>query len=797
MELATLIDQDGPPRTLLDIHLCRIAEGERLDLLLHFIQNCQASEERLVHFIWEAWDYIKRSRLWITRYRDLEELRSEIEHDDRIKNMLCLHEEFAAKNQAAAKKIYQNWRCQPDEAMPEAIQPPQYSSMLLYRLVRLSKLCSLDRAVDCISDEINKRQTISKVSKSTYVLPRDVQEVLKKIEKKNASEAAAPSKRSLQVVIEAKRRKTLHLSNDISHGVADENEQQQEQQGGQDSDEADVEEEEDEGLEEEREGKEDETEVAQREHVEDDRDEEVESEEEEEEEEDLDKAEDAMDDLERIRGSCSCPEQFKKSLRAGGKASSPRFDNAQEEENELKLIGTTVKLGLHKLCHAHLRLLASDAGGLKNNLAGNILRKRLNCVWQCREDLNRLKKEQCIWFRASTPVPLYRFMPRPTPAFHFSARLIFERFAGAGTWTQWKQDGTIIIPKFFSHLVDDRELFQMIEDEFDMYQHHYRPNQEGTMGWLRIMYHSLTQQAIRQDPAYYAVSVASRPDKQWRLISYPYYTKDTRRVGEKTGFHHLDLNVSEFLKTGKGENIVQGCTSLDDETNEDCTTLIIGFHRSIRPWWARVVKRKAAKHQQLPSGQTTNIPPELYTSEDSKLFGSFSPSPCGRGGIRITRPDIAHGSTATSHKRRRLVFPWYTGIADDLETLDNQESETWSQIAACHRDMVACQKSPSGRSAGAYGRPSTAFPAAVKLPSTSAIGDALMGARRWNDPMAERERDRLFGSNEASAKAFVREVRARIITRLRESFSVLLDYEQDRFGADSFFEAKAAVSSEY
>jgi hypothetical protein len=44
------------------------------------------------------------------------------------------------------------------------------------------------------------------------------------------------------------------------------------------------------------------------------------------------------------------------------------------------------------------------------------------------------------------------------------------------------------------------------------------------------MFYSANQQLVRQDPVYYALNVAARPDLNWRLVSYPYYTKDTSRV---------------------------------------------------------------------------------------------------------------------------------------------------------------------------------------------------------------------------------------------------------------------------
>ena len=91
-----------------------------------------------------------------------------------------------------------------------------------------------------------------------------------------------------------------------------------------------------------------------------------------------------------------------------------------------------------------------------------------------------------------------------------------------------------------------------MDDEFATYKHHERPSPDvRRQDWVRLMYHSLTQQLLRQDPIWYALVVATQPDHQWRLISYPYITKNTRQ-GEKTGFLHLDIDVGAYLESGVG-----------------------------------------------------------------------------------------------------------------------------------------------------------------------------------------------------------------------------------------------------
>ena len=110
------------------------------------------------------------------------------------------------------------------------------------------------------------------------------------------------------------------------------------------------------------------------------------------------------------------------------------------------------------------------------------------------------------------------------------------------------------------------------------------------------MWYSLIQQIVRQDPVYYALVVSLRSDKNWRLISYPYYTKCTSD-GENTGFTHLDLNIKDFVESGKGANIVQGGLSLTDETSKNCTTLVLGFQKHAHQWYADLLARGEERRQ--------------------------------------------------------------------------------------------------------------------------------------------------------------------------------------------------------
>lgn len=405
-----------------------------------------------------------------------------------------------------------------------------------------------------------------------------------------------------------------------------------------------------------------------------------------------------------------------------------------------------------EFCHRHLRVFAGRGLYLCTNRSSKVLSHRTKVAvrWFAKSDIEQLRKNKPHWFKTDGDVSLWRFTVQLQTDFVFDPQPTFERFTGVGSWNTWLADGNIIIPDFFKYLFAD-EMTPRIESEYDAYRYHTQLDFHGKArnGWTRTMFYSLIQQLVRQDPGYYAIMAAARPDRNWRLISYPYYTKDTV-VGESTGFKHLDLNVPALLETGRGANIIQTTLSLDDEDEDGCTILVPGFHRCIRQWWEQVEARGVAA-----DGLTTNVS-QIYTSQDKEKFGSFVPVPCKRGGVRISRPELIHGSTSVSTKRRRTVFVWHCGIKEDHVRLDNEESETWDEVARCHREMDTPLRSTSGHGF-AYGKPTYRFPAATRLASTSAIGDALIGLRRWDEPGVIHERNILLGSDEAAANAYIKE----------------------------------------
>lgn len=75
--------------------------------------------------------------------------------------------------------------------------------------------------------------------------------------------------------------------------------------------------------------------------------------------------------------------------------------------------------------------------------------------------------------------------------------------------------------------------------------------------------------------------VALRPDQNRRLVSYASYTKCISE-GDRTGFHHIDMNMPPFLGFGHGDKTIQESVSKDDASGDRCTVVAKVFSETER-----------------------------------------------------------------------------------------------------------------------------------------------------------------------------------------------------------------------
>jgi hypothetical protein len=298
------------------------------------------------------------------------------------------------------------------------------------------------------------------------------------------------------------------------------------------------------------------------------------------------------------------------------------------------------------------------------------------------------------------------------------------------------------------------------------------------------MFYSIRQRLMRQDPLYCTLYAALRPDKNWRLVSYPYYAKYAK-TGDSTSFKHIDVNIPDLLATGRGACQIQGTVSLDNETEDNCTVLLPGMQKKLPQWWEKCLKRGAK-----PNTFVHRLTEQMYTAEDAEELGiRWTSVPCRRGEVRVTLPHIPHGSHGPATGTRRTTLPWFVGLQDDLSTLEVAEAGTWSQLRDAHMGLTVGPASPSGL-ANRYGAILFRFPAAVEVRGLGAVSDALVCRLPWDSPVVEKERDVWLGDDRATAYSHLLKWRKRAVATAQETMQLVHQREMDAFGDKSYFHHK-------
>ncbi|KAI9766034.1 MAG: hypothetical protein M1839_005264 [Geoglossum umbratile] len=698
--------------------------GEELDELLKIFNNSCDLDEIMSEMVFEAWNYIQSHRLWTIRYQDLESLRRDIQYNDFVAMRIDYHKAVTSRKRAEGMNIYETWGCFPQDAFPDNINPPWFSDHLLRGLNQLSRHCSLKEALSLLrtamKDRLDDSDAADRSKFIQYLTPNDVTKALKRIKygggelAKQANTGESPMTMNI-----------LGISDPLGEEGAGARTKVMRQRlptpwmrrGPMDSTgEGEQEDEQTKTKEVPRAGK-----MKMKARTTRTKplakDDEV-------------KAADSMGEEEQ-------DEQIKtvEVLRAGKMETKARTTMIEPPAKVLQC-------GCASICSAILPRIPPAGVKLDKEEGLGLLERSHDLQWAnfCKNHLRRL---------AGGGLDMWIHSPSMLNGF-------FNRFAGrADAWDIFQEDGTINIDGAPEHILKP-EIFDKLEEEFDMYLYHLRDEQDGRKrrGRIRHMFYSLVQQLVRQDPVYYALITVTRPDQNTWLICYPYYVK-YQVEGESTGFAHLDINVDKFVETGWGKDIIQGSLSLDDEND---------------------------------SGYTTNAK-KTYLLADQQDSGRLVPVPCKRGTVRITIPEILHGSTPFAKNIRRTLFNWCTGIRADHQKLDIEEAETWNQVAQCHQSMEAPMKSTSGEGFR-YGRPLFPFPGVTKLRSTSYVGDALIGARRRDDLRVQDEWDILLGASDGPALQLAEKIRERLVQAFFDAFPYVRMNEERAYRDRSYFHNK-------
>jgi hypothetical protein len=471
-----------------------------------------------------------------------------------------------------------------------------------------------------------------------------------------------------------------------------------------------------------------------------------------------------------------------------------------------------------RMCYKHTKALGGRVGLKVKTVNYEDLSKTLLYLYTNRMRIGSIKTDNDtfnLWRRSHRPfhkdddLGAYRFPPRTITPFqaHLShldgMNVSVRQNYGDGSpyitatlqhvRQRFGEHGTVGVRAFDKVLADPR-VKAVLDGEFDMYRYHARNiNGAENLGWLRNMYHGLLQQFFRSSLRYYVLYVYLRPDRAYRLISYPYYTKYASK-GDKTFFRHIDMNIDEAIQTGRGLNMIQGSVSLTSEDTRNCTQVVPGLHKpdKLRAWMQLLKGRKGAA---LKSNFIHAIKDQHFTQEDAVKLGLsyWTSVPCERGEVRITHPALPHGSTGPMEIDRKTILPWFVEIQEDHSMLEVPEGGTWEELSAAHRDLTMAPKSPSGKP-NIYGGIPYTFPASCAITTGSAVSDALLGRRKYTDVMVVAELYELFGKRATlqSALALIERQEEVAIESLVECWEQVKVTEARYYGRDSWWRKKEA-----
>jgi hypothetical protein len=103
--------------------------------------------------------------------------------------------------------------------------------------------------------------------------------------------------------------------------------------------------------------------------------------------------------------------------------------------------------------------------------------------------------------------------------------------------------------------------------------------------------------------------------------------------------------------------------------------------------------------------------------------------------------------------------------------------------------MKAPRRGVSGDTVS-FSRPLSRFAAGVHMPSSSALSDALIGRRSYDDPEVLMERDILLGHDKDAAQQYINQTRTHLVANFKSSYAKMIAIEQRAFGPNSFFSSQ-------
>lgn len=349
-------------------------------------------------------------------------------------------------------------------------------------------------------------------------------------------------------------------------------------------------------------------------------------------------------------------------------------------------------------------------------------------------------------------------------------------------WNTFQRDGTVNIP-IFVDMIDDPDYHRFWLEEFAEGLWHQR-ERDGVpnRGWKRVTVYAVMQEKAGGDPVQYAVYNALRPDRAYRLISYPYYCKSTV-PGDKTGFRHIDLNPTQAVQNGIGVNMIQGSLALSDEDEYNCTVLVKGMQKTenIQAWVEYLKDSRRGTKGPIANVNDCNLPKQLL----EKLDLSWEGVPCKAGEIRVSHPLLPHGSTSPATSYRLNLLSWLTAVESNGMDLEVKGVGTWEQIRDARLTHTAPPATPSDYKNKFGPLPWCHEP--VKLADSWEVGKAISCGAPYQDMDVMQDVKLMLSGDAARVRPWLVDFRKAEKINVIRPFKRKVENEIERFGPRSFY----------
>jgi hypothetical protein len=182
--------------------------------------------------------------------------------------------------------------------------------------------------------------------------------------------------------------------------------------------------------------------------------------------------------------------------------------------------------------------------------------------------------------------------------------------------------------------------------------------------------------------------------------------------------------------------MIQNSVSLDDENVENCIIILIEMHRHLTEWWKKISDRELDTNEFVH-----RIISVMFTSNDASHFEiDWSNIVCKRKDVRIILSSLSHESRDSYTTVKRIMLSWFLKISTDDETLKNVKVEIWSELIACHRNLISSARSSSDF-INHYEIILYQFSVVVEFTKLEILSDALIYKSRWSSSFIQTKRN--------------------------------------------------------